>query len=167
MKRSDNLTGKATYAYYFPRRVFHPKKLIPHCTTNNAHVRGSVHVILRENSTLSHGPALNLEILRRNAAVGSVPVLIAKDHLNRIVHIRRYALDQRHLVLDGDCIGHNQRLCIVGACAHPVDRAASGFNPDEIVSEIVELLFDTGLSRFADGYDADYRRNPDGDPQDR
>jgi hypothetical protein len=37
--------------------------------------------------------------------------------------------------------------------AYPVDRTPSRFNPDEVVPEIVELLFDAGLSRLADGND--------------
>jgi len=49
-------------------------------------VRGSIHIVLRKESALVHVPALYIEILRRNATVGRVPVLIAvnspgPDHL--------------------------------------------------------------------------------------
>jgi hypothetical protein len=54
----------------------------------------------------------------------------------------------------------------MGAGSHAVDRATTRFNPDEVVSKIVELLLDAGLSRFADGYYADDRGYSDGDPKD-
>ncbi len=167
MKRSDNLTGEPTYPYYFPHRVFNPKKLIPHCTTNDAHVRSSVHVVLGKYRALIHVPALYLEIFRRNAAVGCVPVLIAIDHLNRIVHIRGYALDERNLVLNGNGVGHNQRLGIVRSRANAVDRAPACFNPDKVVAQIVQLLLDPRLPRFSDGHDTNDRRDPDGNSQHR
>ena len=53
------------------------------------------------------------------------------------------------------------------AGADAVDRAAASFNPDEVVSKVVQLLLDSRLSGFADGHDTDHGRNPDGDPQDR
>jgi hypothetical protein len=92
-----------------------------------------------------------------------VPILVAIDDLNRIVYLRRDALNQRNLVLDSNRIAHDQRLRIVRARAYSVDRAATGFNPDEVVSEIVELLLDAGLPRFADRHYTDYRRDPDRD----
>ena len=54
--------------------------------------------------------------------------------------IRRNALDERDLVLDGHGISHHQRLPIVSAGADAIDRAASRFNPDEVVPQVVELL---------------------------
>ena len=53
------------------------------------------------------------------------------------------------------------------ACAHPIDRPAASFNPDEVISKIVQLLLDPRLSGFADGHNADDRRDPNSDPQDR
>ena len=103
----------------------------------------------------------------RNAAVGRVPILIAIDDLYWIVHIRRNALDERNLVLDGYGVGHNQRLRIMRARAHAVDRAPASLNPDEVVPQIIQLLLDSRLSRFANGHDADHGGNPDGDPQNR
>ena len=50
--------------------------------------------------------------------------------------------------------------------ADAVDRAPARFDPDEVVTEIVELLLDAGLSRFANGYDANHRGDPDGDAED-
>jgi hypothetical protein len=47
----------------------------------------------------------------------------------------------------------------VRARAHAIHRAASRLNPDKIVPEIVQLLLDTGLSRFADSHDANDCRN--------
>jgi hypothetical protein len=54
----------------------------------------------------------------------------------------------------------------MSAGAHAVDCATASFNPNEVVSKIVELLLDASLSRFADGYYADDRGYSDGDPQD-
>src|SRR6266849_1834159 len=167
MKDGHHLTGKTIYAYHFPNGLLDSKELIPNGAADRTAVRRSIHVLLRKDGTLIHVPALDLEVFWRNAAVGRVPILIAVNHLNRIVHVRRNALDERNLILDGNCIAHDQRFRIVRARAHAVDRTASGFNPDEIIPEIVELLLYTRLPRFADCDDADHRGNPDGDPQDR
>ncbi len=51
------------------------------------------------------------------------------------------------------------------AGADAVDRPAASFNPDEVVSQVVQLLLHARLSRFADSHDTDHSRNPDGDPQ--
>ena len=48
-----------------------------------------------------------------------------------------------------------------------VDRASTLLDPDEVVPEVVELLFHLRLSGFADGDHADDRRNSDRDGQDR
>jgi hypothetical protein len=53
------------------------------------------------------------------------------------------------------------------ARAHSVDRPAPSFDPDEVVSKVVQLLLDSRLSRVPDCYDTDDRRNPDGDSQNR
>ena len=53
------------------------------------------------------------------------------------------------------------------ACANPVDRPAAGLNPNEVVTEIVQVLLDSRLSRFTDGHNTDHSRNPDGDPENR
>jgi hypothetical protein len=95
-----------------------------------------------------------------------MPVLIAVHDLYRIVHVRRNALDERDLVLDGEGVRHHQRLRVVRARADPVYGAASCFNPDKIIPEIVQLLLDTGLSRFADGHNANDCRDAYRDPQD-
>jgi hypothetical protein len=107
--------------------------------------------ILREYGTLIHIPALYIEVFGRNSAVGGVPILIAVDYLNWIIHIRRNAFDQRNLIFDRDGIGHDQRLRVMRACADAVDRPTARFNPDEVVAKIVQLLLDSRLSGFADG----------------
>ena len=42
----------------------------------------------------------------------------------------------------------------------------SGSNPDEVVSEVVEVLLDSGLPGIADGHYTDDSGNPNGDAQD-
>ena len=54
----------------------------------------------------------------------------------------------------------------MGAGAYTVDCATARFNPDEVVSKIVELLLDARLSRLADGYYTDDLSYSDGDPKD-
>jgi hypothetical protein len=51
--------------------------------------------------------------------------------------------------------------------ADTVDRTAASFNPDEVVSKIVQLLLDSCLTCVADGHDTDHGGNPDGDSQNR
>jgi hypothetical protein len=55
----------------------------------------------------------------------------------------------------------------VRARAHAVHRAASGFNPYKVIAQIIQLLLDARLSRFADSHNANHRCDPDGYPQDR
>jgi hypothetical protein len=55
----------------------------------------------------------------------------------------------------------------VSAGADAIDRAASGFNPDEVVSQVVEVLLDSGLPGIADGHNTDDSGNPNGDTQNR
>src|SRR5262249_61077978 len=55
---------------------------------------------------------------------------------------------------------------LVVAGTHAFHRAPAGFNPPEVAPQVVQLLPDPRLSRFADGNDTNDRRNPDGDSQD-
>src|SRR5882757_3889367 len=151
MKSSHNLAGEAVDAYYLSNRILDAKKLLPNRFPGDANVRCAIHVILREDRSFIHIPSFDVEVFGRNAAVGGVPILIAIDDLNGIIHIRRDALDERDLVLDGHGISHHQRLRIVSAGADAIDRPASGFNPDKVVSQVVEVLLDSGLPGIADG----------------
>ena len=72
---------------------------------DHANVRGAIDVVLREDGALIDDPAFDVEVLGRNAPVRRVPVLVAVDHLDGIIDVRRDALDQRDLILDGDRIG--------------------------------------------------------------
>jgi len=45
----------------------------------------------------------------------------------------------------------------------PFTARPPGFDPDEVVSQIVELLFDPRLASFTDGHNANHRGNADGD----
>src|SRR5712664_3642298 len=122
MKSSYHLAGETIHAYHFSYWVFDTKELIPHGPANRAHIRGPIHVVLREDCPLIDVPAFYFEVLRRNASIGRVPILIAVDYLDRIIHIRRNALDERYLILYGNGIGHHQGFRIVSARAHAVDR---------------------------------------------
>jgi hypothetical protein len=82
---------------------------------------------------LIHKPALDVEIFRRNAAVGRVPILIAEDDLHGIIHVGGNAFDQRDLIFDGNGVSDGQRDGVVRAGAHAIHRAATGFNPHEVV----------------------------------
>jgi hypothetical protein len=53
------------------------------------------------------------------------------------------------------------------ASAHSIHRPPARFYPDKIIPQVVQLLFDLGLPSFAYRDDADNRRDPDGDAQDR
>src|SRR5215831_18452717 len=96
-----------------------------------------------------------------------MPVLIAIDHLHRVVNVRRHALDERNLVLNGHRVSGREGRRVVCACPNAVDGSAAGLDPNEVVAEIVELLLDPDLPGLADGDDADDRGNPDRYTQDR
>jgi hypothetical protein len=55
----------------------------------------------------------------------------------------------------------------VRARAHAVHRAAPCFNPYKVIAQIIQLLLDPRLSRFANGDNANHRCDPDSDAQDR
>jgi hypothetical protein len=96
-----------------------------------------------------------------------VPILVAIDNLDPIIHIRRNAFDQRNLIFEGHGIGHRQRFGVMCPCPDAIDRPPASLNPDKIIPQIVQLQLDPRLSRFADGDDADDRRDSDGYSQNR
>ena len=55
----------------------------------------------------------------------------------------------------------------MSAGANPVDGASARFDPDEVVAEVVQMLFDAGLPSLADGNDANYGCDADGNAQHR
>ena len=93
-ERRDNFTGKVANADHFANRIFDAKELIPDSAAKRAYVRGAVDVILGKYRALIHVPTLYLEVFRRDAAVGRVPVLVAVDYLDWVVDVRRNALDE-------------------------------------------------------------------------
>ncbi len=122
--------------------------------------------LLGEDGALIGVPALDVEEFRGHAAIGGKPVLIAVNDLDMIVDIGRNRFDQRDLILDGGGVGHGQGRGAVRAGAYAIDGAASGFDPHEIIAEIVHLLLDPRLAGFADGHHADHRGDADGDAHD-
>jgi hypothetical protein len=164
--RTHNLAGHVFDAHDLPDGIFDAEKLIAHGSTDHADVGGSLNVVLRKGRALVDVPALDVEVFGRNAAVSGVPVLIAIDDLDSAVDVGRDALNQGHLILDGNSVAHNQGLRAVGAGAPAIDGAAARFDPNEIVAEIVELLFDASLAGFADGHDANHRSDANGDAED-
>ncbi len=91
--------------------------------------------------------------------------MIAVDDLNGIIHVRRNGFDKRNLILDRDGVGHDQRLRVMGARADAVDCPATRLNPDKVLAEVVQVLLNSCLSRFADGHDTDHSGNPDHDSE--
>jgi len=87
--------------------------------------------------------------------------------LDRIIHVRRNALDERDLILDGNRIRHNQCFGVMRPRAHAVHRAPPCLNPYKIIPKIIQLLLDASLPRLADSHNANDRCDPDGDAQDR
>jgi hypothetical protein len=137
------------------------KKLLLNCTSKHANVCYPVNVILREKGALLYKPALYIEEFWRNSPIGSVPILISIDDLDRIIDIGRHTLDQRNLLLNRECICPCQRCGIVRSSLDAVDGTPTGFDPDEVVSKIVKLLLDSSLSGVADGHDTDDCRDAD------
>src|SRR5262249_48203806 len=154
-------------AHHFSDGIVHAKELLAHGSTDYANIRGAVHIILRKNRTLVHVPALNFEILRRNTAIRGMPVLVAVDDLHWVVYVWLNAFDQRNLILDGGCVGHDQSFRIVSARTHAVYRTATCFDPDKIVTQVVQLLLDARLACFSDCDDTNHRGDPNRDAEDR
>src|SRR5437762_8790444 len=94
MKRGHDFAWKVCDSYHFANRIFDAKELVTHRTSENTNVGGPIHIVLRKCRALVDKPALNVEIFRRNAAIGRVPVLVAIDDLYRVVYVRRDGFDQ-------------------------------------------------------------------------
>src|SRR6516225_9889879 len=160
-QRRNDFAGEIVDTDDFPHGVFGAEELIANGAAHNADIGGTVDIVLREDRALIHEPPFDVKEFRRDAAIDGVPVLIGIDDLDGIVDVRRYALDEGDLVLNGDSICLDERLGIVRSRAHAVDGAAARFDPDEVVSQVVEVLFDAGLPGFANGDNANDGGNPD------
>jgi hypothetical protein len=51
------------------------------------------------------------------------------------------------------------------ARANAVDRPSTRFNPNEVVSKVIQLLLNSRLSCSADGHHTNYSRDPDRDSE--
>src|SRR5665213_255769 len=120
---------------------------------------------MAEYRALRDRPALDVEILRRNAAVARKPVLVAVYDLDSSVHVGGDQLDERDLVPDGNCIGHRKAARTVRSGSHSVHSSPALLDPNKVVAEVVHLLLDLRLAGLADRHDADHRADPDGDPE--
>src|SRR5258708_36636 len=163
----DHLAGKVLDADYLANGVIGAEELLPDRAANHADISGAIDVVLRERGALVDHPSFDVEVFHRHAAVLGEPVLIAVDDLRRSVDVRRHALDQRNLILDGGHIGKRQRRRRMRPSANSVDGAAAFLDPDEIVAEVVQLLFDARLAGIADGDHADDGRDADRDAEHR
>jgi hypothetical protein len=163
---SNYFTGEVFYADNFSDGIFGAKELLANGEANIANVRGTFDIFVGEDGALIGVPTLDVKEFRGHAAIGGKPVLIAVNDLHVIIDVGRNCLDESDLVFDGSGVGHGEGRRSVRAGAYAIDRAASGFDPHEIVAEIVHLFFDARLAGFADGYDADYGSDADGDAHD-
>ena len=68
------------------------------------------------------------------------------------------------MILNGHSVGESQCFCSVRAGAHSIHRAPARFYPNKIISQVVQLLFDLGLSSFA--YRDDVRSPTTSEPAD-
>src|SRR6202040_1603220 len=57
--------------------ILFSEKLLRHRSTEHAHVRGPLHVLLRETTADSDRPSADAEVFRRHPAVSGVPVVVA------------------------------------------------------------------------------------------
>src|SRR5260370_9682624 len=94
-------------------------------------------------------PWLTLKVFRETSSLRVMPILFAVPHLNGITTVGENTLDERYLVLNSYRIRHNQCFGIVRARAHAVHRAAPGFNPYKVIAQLIQVLLDSRLPRFA------------------
>src|SRR5215813_6810391 len=137
MKNSNDLTWKIVDSDHLADWIFNAEELLPHRAAKHTNIRRAFDILLCKEGALVYVPALDIEILWRDATIGGMPILIGVNHLNRIIDVRRNALYERHLVLYGDSIRHDQSFRIVSAGSNTVYGASTSLNPNEVVSEIV------------------------------
>src|SRR6202051_2289588 len=153
MEDADYFAGQVLYADNFSNGIFRAKELLANGDANIADVRGTFDVLVGEHGALVRVPTLDVEKFRGHATIGRKPVLIAVNSLHVIINIGRNRFDESDLVFDGSGVRHGKRRGAVSAGAHTTDGASSRFDPHEIVTQVVHLLFDARLAGFADGDD--------------
>jgi hypothetical protein len=88
------------------------------------------------------------------------PVISSINDLHAAVHIRRHALDQRHLLKDGLGVTVHKGSCAASSCSHAIPGAATRFDPDKVVTEALQLVFDLAAAGITDGDDTNKCSNP-------
>src|SRR5262249_40280321 len=77
------------------------------------------------------------------------------------------ALDQRDRLEDRLAVALDERFGRSGPGPNPLQVAAPGLDPDEVVPEVVQLLADAAGASLADRHGADDGGNADRDPEHR
>ncbi len=77
------------------------------------------------------------------------------------IHVGRHALDQRHLLDDSMGVIEHQRPSAARTRPHAVPGTATGLDPNKVIAQALQLVFDLAAARIADGNHADKRSNAD------
>ena len=160
-------------ANHLARLIFHANRradrirvaeqLIDDRLAEDAHVGGTLDVLLGEHAAAHDIPALDGEIRRRDAADGRVPVLIPVYELHADVVVGRDVRGERHVILDRLKIAERQRPGAVRAGAHAGAVHAARLDPDHVGADVRDRLLDARRCAFADRYGADDRADADDD----
>src|SRR5439155_9073636 len=59
-----------------------------------------------------------------------------------------HTFDQRYLLHDGVRIAENQRSAATRSHSHPVARAAASFDPNEVIAQALQLVFNAAAPRI-------------------
>jgi hypothetical protein len=79
--------------------------------------------------------------------------------------MRRHASDQRHLLKYGLGVTEHKGSCAASSYSHAIPGAAAGFDPYKVVTEALQLVFDSVTASITDGDDTNKRSNPYGDAE--
>ena len=143
------------------------EKTINYSLPENADCGGLVGLVLGEEASFFHVPPANIGKFSGNTSILRAPIQVSINNLDVTVAVRDHALDAGDLPLNGSSIFENQCPAAPGTHAYTIGRARSRFNPDHVVAQVMQLLFDPCRTGVTDGDHADKRSYAHGDAQNR
>ena len=148
-------------------RIFVREEILDYRLTEKAHGNIFVHVVVSKDRSSLNPPSSNVEVLGGYSAVGRIPVLSSVDNLDTSVDVRTHALETGNFCKDGASVFDSETLCLARPKPHPIGRTTAGLNPDHVVSEFLEFVFNFRGPCPANAYDADERGNAHHQSQNR
>src|SRR5712692_10227881 len=141
------------------------EQLVANRLADHADVRRSLDLPLSKGDSLGQTPSLDLQVFGSDPSVMGGPSAVAVYHRHVGIHLWRDALDQPDLAENGVCVFRGEAIRSVASGPHAVHIARSRLYPNQVVTQVVELLFQIVGAGLADRDHTDHRGDADCDSQ--